>query len=332
LASADISIVSRGMIAARPAFPKKILMLPLGFLISIFGALAFVFVLESFDDSMRTAEDVEAASSIPALAAIPLITSRLLRKDVTSRRHQPGSGGLGIMAAQRPASLLAESYRVLCNSLLLTAADRPPQLLVVTSSFPSEGKSVSSCNLAITLAQRGSRVLLIDADLRRSTLMRQLGVESDTTAGLSSMISGTSASEARTKPFPQIPTLEVIAAGPQTPWPAELLASKKMADLLEQWRTEYDHIVIDTTPVLFFADTMPLAAKADGVLLVVLAGRSRRKAMARTLDLLTRSKANVLGVIVNGVVLESQYTNSYVNYGYNKGRGDFNENSESRDA
>ncbi|SPE25611.1 putative Chain length determinant family protein [Acidobacteriia bacterium SbA2] len=322
LASADISIVSRGMVAARPAFPKKSLMLPLGFLISVFGGLVFVFVLESFDDSLRTSEEVEAASSIPALATIPLITRRSLRKDMRGRNHQPGLGGLGTMAVQRPASLLAESYRVLCNSLLLTAADRPPQLLVVTSAFPSEGKSVSSCNLAITLAQRGSRVLLVDADLRRSTLLRQLGLEAGTSAGLSSMISGNDASEAVRKPFPQLPTLEVIAAGPQTPWPAELLASKKMGDLLEQWRTEYDHVVVDTTPLLFFADTMPLAAKADGVLLVVLAGRSRRKAMIRTLDLLARAKAHVLGMIVNGVALEPEYVNSYVTYGYSKGYGD----------
>ena len=323
LASADISIVSRGMIPARPAFPKKSLMLPLGFLVSIFAGLVFVFALESFDDSMRTSEDVELVSSIPALATIPLITRRVLRNSV--RKHQAGLGGLGTMAVQRPTSLLAESYRVLCNSLLLTAADNHPQVLVVTSSFPGEGKSVSSCNLAITLAQRGSRVLLVDTDLRRSNLLHQLGVESSTAPGLSSILTGKSASEPPMKPFPQLPKLDVIAAGPQTPWPAELLLSKKMGELLEKWRTEYDHIVLDTPPLLFFADTMPLASQADGVLLVVFAGRSRRKDMVRTLDLLSRSKAHVLGVILNGVVLESEYANSYVTYGYSNNYGDINE-------
>ena len=323
LASADISIVSRGMMAARPVFPKKALMLPLGFVISLFGGLVFVFVVESFDDSLRTSEEVEAAASVPALATIPLITRRSMRR-IHSRTS--GLGGLGTMAAQRPSSLLAESYRVLCNSLLLTAADRPPQVLVVTSGFPSEGKSVSSCNLAITLAQRGSRVLLIDADLRRSTLLRQLGVESDSNAGLSSLVSASGTAEAALrKPFPQLPTLEVISAGPQTPWPAEMLASKKMSDLLEQWRKQYDHVVLDTTPILFFADAMPLAVKADGVLVVVRAGRSRRKAMTRTIDLLARAKAYVLGVIVNGVETEREYRNSYVTYGYGKGYGDLNE-------
>jgi capsular exopolysaccharide synthesis family protein len=329
LASADISIVSPGMVAARPAFPKKSIMLPLAFLISAFGGLVFVFVLESFDDSMRTSEEVEAASYVPALATIPLISRRSLRGRygrTNGRKHDTPLGGLGTMAAQRPASILAESYRVLCNSLLLTAADRPPQVLVVASGFPSEGKSVSSCNLAITLAQRGSKVLLLDADLRRSTLLRQLGVESTTTEGLSSMISGNGGPEALRKPFAQLPTLHVISAGPQTPWPAELLASKKMGALLERWRSEYDHVVIDTTPVLFFADSMPLAAQADGVLVVVRAGRSRRKAMLRTFDLLSRSKARVLGVIVNGIALESEYTNSYVTYGYSKSYGDLNEN------
>jgi polysaccharide biosynthesis transport protein len=330
LASADISIVSRGMIPARPAFPKKSIMLPLGFVVSVFGALVFVFVLESFDDSIRSSEEVEAASYAPALATIPLVTRRSLRKAnqrANGNRPDTTLGGLGTMAVQRPASLLAESYRVLCNSLLLTAADRAPQVLVVASGFPSEGKSVSSCNLAITLAQRGSKVLLVDADLRRSSLMRQLGVESTGKEGLSSMISGKSGSdEAVRKPFVQLPALHVISAGPRTPWPAELLASKKMGELLERWRSEYDHVVIDTTPILFFADSMPLAAQADGVLLVVRAGRSRRKALTRALDLLSRSKARVLGVIVNGIALESEYANSYITYGYRKSYGDLNEN------
>jgi capsular exopolysaccharide synthesis family protein len=313
------------MVSARPAFPKKTLMLPLGFLVSVFGGLVFVFVLESVDDSMRTSEEVEAASSIPALATIPLVPRKLLRRETNSRKRGLGSCGLSMMAAQRPASLLAESYRVLCNSLLLTCADRPPQLLVVTSAFPSEGKSVSSCNLAITLAQRGSRVLLVDADLRRSTLLRQLGMDTDSKAGLSSILTGTSGSEAISKPFPQLEKLDVIAAGPQPPWPAELLASNKMGELLEQWRSEYDHIVVDTSPILFFADTMPVAARADGVLLVVLAGRSRRKAMLRALEILSRAKAHVLGVIVNGVVLESEYTHSYAAYGYSKSFGDIHD-------
>jgi Mrp family chromosome partitioning ATPase len=103
-----------------------------------------------------------------------------------------------------------------------------------------------------------------------------------------------------------------------------MLASKKMAELLEQWRKQYDHVVLDTTPILFFADAMPLAARADGVLVVVRAGRSRRKAMMRTIDLLVRAKAYVLGVIVNGVALEAEYKNSYVTYGYDKRHDDLN--------
>lgn len=327
LASADISIVTRGMIAARPAFPKKSLMLPLGVLLSLFGGLVLVFALESFDDSIRTSEEVEAVSSVPALAAIPLVTGRLLRAGGKNAKPQIGSGGLGAMAAHRPGSLLAEAYRVLCNSLLFTSADKPPHLLVVTSAFPSEGKSVSSCNLAITLAQRGARVLLIDADLRSSALSGHLGAEPNAAVGLSSILTGNSEfDDAVTKPFPQLTSLHVISAGPRAPWPAELLASKKMSELLENWSSQYDHIVIDTAPVLFFADTIPLAAKADGVLLVVRSGRSRRKALVRMLDLLSRSQARVLGVIVNGVVLQPEYANPYLAYGY--GNGDLHENSQ----
>jgi len=318
------------MIADRPAFPKKMLMLPLGLLISVFGGLVLVFVLESFDDSMQTWEEVEAISSIPALATIPLVTGKSLRNGMRNAKLQVGSDGLGVMAAQRPASLLAEAYRVLCNSLLLTTAEHPPKLLVVTSAFPGEGKSVSSCNLAITLAQRGSRVLLVDADLRRSALQSHLGMESNETAGLSSILTGNDVPEAVTKPFSQLPNLAMIPAGPRTPWPTELLASKKMAELLERWSTEYDHVVIDTAPILFFADTMPLAAKADGVLLVVLSGRSRRKALVRMLALLSRAKASVLGVIVNGAVLQPEYAKPYITYGINKSYGDINESKQEK--
>ena len=327
LASADISVVTPGMLPARPAFPKKGLMLPMGLLIGLFGGLVAVFILESVDDSMRTCEEVEQASAVPALATIPLVNRRILRNGEKSS-SKGGFHGLGAVMARHPGSLMAEAYRVVCNSLLLASAGSPPKVLVVTSALPSEGKSVSSCNLAVALAQRGSRVLLVDADLRRSTLQRHLGLEPNETTGLSSMLTGHCEPEKVTQPFAQLPTLDLITAGPRTPCPAELLGSKKMKELLEQWSGKYDHVVIDTAPVLFFADTMPLAASADGVLLVVLAGRSRRRALNRMLDLLTRVQARVVGVIVNGVDLRLDYASSYITYGYYKGYGEANANEK----
>jgi capsular exopolysaccharide synthesis family protein len=207
---------------------------------------------------------------------------------------------------------MEEAYQVICNALLLSAADRPPRLLVVTSALPGEGKSTTSCNLAITLAQRGGKVLLVDTDLRRSTLPFQLGLDSKTAFGLSSILTGGAESEAIRNPIPELPNLHVILAGPQSPCPTQLLMSNKMNALLAQWSTDYDHVVIDTTPVLYVADSLPLAAKADAVLLVVRSGRSRRKAFHRMCNLLYRAKAHLVGVVINGANLQLEpYAHSY---------------------
>jgi capsular exopolysaccharide synthesis family protein len=310
LASADISIVDRGIIPARPTFPKKAVMLPMALFIGLFCGLVLAFVLESLDDSLETMEEVEAASSLPALAAIPFVAPRELPHNGTKRRSTLTA------AALRPGSLMEEAYQVICNSLLLSSADHPPRTLVVTSALPGEGKSTTSCNLAITLAQRGGKVLLVDTDLRRSTLPFELGLDSKTTCGLSSILTGGNESDAIRNPIPELPNLSLILAGPQSPCPTQLLVSNKMTALLDQWATEYDHVVIDTTPVLYVADGLPLAARADAVLLVVRSGRSRRKAFIRMCNLLHRTKANLVGVVINGANLQLEpYAHSYYGQG-----------------
>ena len=328
LASADISIVDRGMIPSDPIFPKKMLMLPLGLFGGLFGGVVLAFVLESLDDTLQTSEEVEAVSSLPALAVVPLATpSHSQRNGGRSATPRLMEGGLAAVAAQQPDSMLAEAYRVVCNALLLASVDRPPRLLVVTSALTQEGKSITSCNLAIALAQRGNRVLLVDADLRRSTLEAQLGMEPKAICGLSSLLAGATEPEAVKKLVTGVPNLELIPAGPRTPCPAELLASNKMKSLLERWSAEYDHVVVNTAPVLFVADTLPLAAKADAVVLVVRSGQSRMKALTRMCDLLDRANAHVIGVIVNGadLKLKNYYLHPYHNHNYRSYCGDGNE-------
>ena len=318
LASADISIVDRGLIPAKPVFPKTAVMLPLGLIVGLFGGVMMAFVLEAVDDTLETSEEIESISALPALAAIPLMKSRHLDGGVRGANQRLPRTGLGTIAVRCRGTLLAEAYQVVCNSVLLASPEHPPRVLLVTSAVPGEGKSTTSCNLAISLAQRGGRVLLVDADLRRSTLNSLLALESKPTAGLSSVLAGACESEAVSRPVPEVPNLELIAAGPRTPCPSQLLGSNKMIELLERWSNEYDHVVIDTAPVLFVADSVPLAARADAVLLVVRSGRSTKKAFARVRDLLSRANAHVVGVILNGVdtrLEQYSYSSRYGSYG-----------------
>ena len=274
------------------------------------------FVMESMDDTLRTSEEVETFSSLPVLAGVPqFVTSRkgskVQRITVACWRR------IWRLPYSSPQSQFADACRAACSSLLLSSVDYNPRLLVITSAIPQEGKSVISCNLAICLAQRGGRVLLVDADLRRSSLRKQLSLDSTSLLGLSSVLAGAAESDAVQKPLAEIPNLYVLPAGPRPPSPVEMLASDKMKQALKRWKTEYDYVVLDTAPILPITDTLSLAAEADAVILVVRSGSSRKKALNRMRDLLFRAHAHIIGVVVNGIDPKLEYSSygaKYSNY------------------
>jgi capsular exopolysaccharide synthesis family protein len=317
LASADINIVDRGKVPAHPVLPRKALNLALSLFGGLLGGFILAFVMESLDDTLQTSEQVEVVSSLPVLAVVPQFA--------TSHNGSNGAApllpgaGLGIMSLQRPQSQFADACRAVCSSFLLSSVDRRPRLLIVTSAMPAEGKSVISCNLAISLAQRGGRVLLVDADLRRSSLHKQLNL--DRTLGLSSVLIGATESDAVQNPLAEVPNLYVLPAGPRPPSPVEMLASDKMRQFLKRWATEYDYVVVDTAPILPVIDTLPLAAAADAVILVVRSGWSRNTALIRMRDQLHRANAHISGVVVNGIDLKLEHyysDSSRYGYGYSK--------------
>lgn len=314
LASSYVSVVDRAQIPDKPVEPRILLYLALGLGGGLFGGLLLGLTLDSFDDTVRTSDELAAVTALAELSSIPF------RAGLSSRQTK-GTGVAKILASESPVipvcdpnCLGGEAYRALCSSILLSSFDNPPKVLVVTSALPGEGKSTVSCNLATAFARGEKRVLLVDADLRCSAIDRYLGMNKE--PGLTAMLSKPAGDCPSYQPIAALPNLHVIPAGFRPAGPAEILGSSTMQRLLAGWRNEYDHIIIDTPPMLPFADALMLSARADGVILVTRSGVSRRKALVRALDVLSRSGANVLGFVLNAVRRPEyyyEYPDAYAN-------------------
>jgi polysaccharide biosynthesis transport protein len=321
MSAANITVVDSATVPFVPIEPQKSKSLLYGFFGGLFVGCVLAFVIESIDDRLRTSEEVEAASMLPSLAAIPNMSTGAVRHrpDVKERTPQGAfSTPHQLITLWDPKSHGAEAYRGLRSSLLLSSIDNPPRIIVITSAFPAEGKTTTAINFAIVLAQRGEQVLLVDADLRRGSLRRVFGI-SDENIGLSTALSQQTLERELPVPFPDLPTLHVLPTGPLPPNPAEMLSSNRMEEQMRQWVKKFDRIVIDSAPLLAVSDTQSLAVRADAVVLVARAGVTRKRALIRARDLLWRVNAPVAGVVVNDVDLrlENFYTYRYGAYARN---------------
>jgi capsular exopolysaccharide synthesis family protein len=217
-----------------------------------------------------------------------------------------------LITQSRPLSQMAESYRALRTSLLLTSVGAPPKTILITSALPREGKTTTSINTAIVLAQKGTRVLLIDADLRRPSIHKALGI--GPRVGLSNVLTGGATLTQATVRSSILPNLYILPAGTPPPNPAELLASARMFDLLDEVREQYDHIVVDTPPTLSVTDAVVLSTRADAVVLVIRSAQTTKPALRRARDILAQVNARVAGVLMNAVNLDSPDYYYYYEY------------------
>jgi capsular exopolysaccharide synthesis family protein len=318
MSAANITVVDRADVPLSPVAPRKNMILLLGLVGGLVIGCVLTFVIEAIDDRLRTSEEVENASLLPSLAAIPHMSSGpAWKKEESKEEAAPGTplDRQQMITLWDPKSNGAEAYRSMRSSLLLSSIDNPPRVIVITSSFPAEGKTTTALNLAIVLAQRGERVLLVDADLRRGSLYRVFGIPNQS-FGLSSVLTQPGTHPDLPTPLPELPTLHVLPTGPRPPNPAEMLSSNRMEGQMRQWKQQFDRIVIDTAPLLAVSDTQTLAVRADAVVLVVRAGVTRKRALIRARDLLWRVNAPVAGVVVNDVDLrlENFYTYRYGMY------------------
>jgi capsular exopolysaccharide synthesis family protein len=322
LNSNNVTMVDRAGVPAFPIIPLKRNNYAFGAVIGLLLGIGAALFLETLDDTVRTSEDAESISGLPALAVVPRFTgaAKSAKPNYGKQAPAPAADPEGKLAPDlvsylEPQSLAAEAFRTLRSSILLSSVDHQARVVLVTSSLAAEGKSTVAANLAISFARRDARVLLVDTDLRRGTVHLKFRIPNR--EGLSAVLVRTAGASAYQTPIPDLPNFFVLTRGPIAPNPGELLASHYMETLLEQWKLEYDHIILDSAPVLPVADSLSLAPLTDSTVIVVRAASTRRKALLRLRALLRRVHARVIGIVVNDVDLrlENYYTYSR-NYGY----------------
>lgn len=285
------------------------------FLSTLFG-MGLALFLEYLDDTIKSTEEIENYLQLPALAAIPRIDAMPKRKLLlVGGNDEPNDrerSELLIYADSR--SSLAEAYRQLRTSILLSTAGHAPKSLLITSSLPAEGKTTTATNTAISLAQTGAKVLIIDADMRRPRLHSVFSIENG--EGLSTLLSSDLNEAQIRKTIKQDPgtKLHLLTSGPIPPNPAELIGSQQMADLMTLLQKDFTHVVVDSPPIASFTDGVLIASMVDGVILVVHSGKSSRQVVRRARQLLNDIGAKVFGVVLNNVNLNSQENYYYQSY------------------
>jgi capsular exopolysaccharide synthesis family protein len=308
LQSSEIDIVDPALAPINATGPRRSTMVLLSMIFGILGGIGMAFLLESLDTSLRSIAEIETVMELPSLAVIP-----------RARRNLAQKAGEVIPAYMRnidvisqPKSQFSESFRSLRTSLLLSTVGSPPRVILITSSIPSEGKTTVATNIAAALSQRDVRVLLIDADLRRPTVHHRFGLSAKT--GLTTVLANTTRLEDTLQKLPELPNLDILASGPVPPFPTEMIASERMAQILKEARDRYQHIVIDSPPILSVTDGVILARLSDAVALVMRHGGVSKHIVRRSRDLLLRAGSPLTGIILNAVDLSSPDYYGY--YGY----------------
>ena len=298
-------LVTPAQVPTAPASPKKTEDALLAGIVGLLLGIGLALLRDHFDDRLRNADDLEAAADgLPAIGLVPAL-----------RDWRDRSAPL-LISQTRPRSPSAEAYRTLRTSVQFMSLERPVRLLQVTSPAAAEGKTTTSANLAYVMAEAGQRVVLVDCDLRRPRIHSFFDVAND--AGVTSVLLGEKTLDEALHTVAGHPNLRVLPSGAIPPNPAELLSSQQAEQLFQQLLADADVVVLDSSPVLPVTDSVALAARVDAVLLVAATGVSTRHAVTRSLELLARVDARVLGTVLNRA---PEAASGYYRYGYGYGYG-----------
>ena len=272
----NIKIATNAVESSSPIGPQRGRNILVALLISLAAGVGLAFLMDYLDDSVKSSDDIGRQLGLPTLALIPHHSIADKRKLSLIPKNGNGlASATAMITLEDRHSPMAEAYRHLRTSLLFSSAGKPPQTILITSSQPSEGKTTTAINTAITLAQSDAEVVIIDCDLRRPRLHTYFEMEN--TQGLTNYLSGERNTENLIKNCKGLPKLKVITSGPIPPNPAELLSSDEMKNLLKFLRGRYKHVIIDSPPAISFTDAAILSTLVDGVVLVAMAGKSSRR-------------------------------------------------------
>jgi capsular exopolysaccharide synthesis family protein len=311
----NIAVIDEALPAGGPFKPNLPRNMAMALVVGLMAGVGLALVLEFLDSTVHRTEDLEALTGRPVLGLVPMVKPKDQRKDHVDIALPERA--VGHYSARFPKSSVSEAFRSLRTSLMFSTPEGMPKTLLVTSPGPGDGKTTTAINLATVMAQNGSRVLLIDADLRKPRLHRDFGKPQS--PGLTNRIAGkvSEAGEEASIRSTDVEGLFVMPSGNSAPNPAELLSSERMGKIIDLSKRAFDHIIIDTAPILGLADAMVLSRQVDGLILVASAGKTHKDNVKSSVRRLAQVRAPILGVVLNAVDLESPDYAYYSSYYYN---------------
>ncbi|MBX7221279.1 MAG: polysaccharide biosynthesis tyrosine autokinase [Blastocatellia bacterium] len=324
----NISVTGYAPVPRTPISPNRRQTFAVTFFLAVLASFGLAYARESWSNRIHSVEDVDRFVKLPTLGLIPSARPKAWALQNGAKGEGGGPGELAanreqleLITFQSATSSIAESYRQLRTSMLLSRnGDRRLQVILVTSSQPSEGKTTTAANIAISLAQTGSKTVLVDCDLRKPRAHSIFNLKAD--RGIADFLNNEADFDSISYPGP-VPNFEVIPCGTIPANPADLLSMDRLKHLVGLLREQFTHVVIDSPPSLLFADAVILSAVADGVLLVVNSETSKREVVMRTCRSLEEANANLLGVVLNNVSFEQ---GGGYGYGYQKYRAEYYSN------
>jgi capsular exopolysaccharide synthesis family protein len=317
-AGTSVSVENYSRLPRTPVGPARMRTILIAFVLSLVVGIGLAFLLDFLDDTIKSVDDVARYINLPALALIPAVRNDPARLRGAEAAAADSNDTTALAMVKDVRSPIAEAYRHLRTSLLLSSAGTAPRTILVTSSQPSEGKTTTAINTAFMLAQTGAEVLIIDCDLRRPRLHVHFNIPN--ARGLTNCLSGaTDELDAIIQSYSHLPNLKLLPSGPMPPNPAELLGSEEMRKLLMTLSEKFTHVIVDSPPAISFTDASILSTFVDGVILVVHGGRSSRAVVRRAKQQLLDIGAHIFGVVLNNVRVEKTQDYYYAGYyGYYK--------------
>jgi capsular exopolysaccharide synthesis family protein len=305
----NIKVIDQAEVPTAPYKPNRQRNLVMALAVGLFLGIGLALFFEYFESTIKTPSDVEQIIRLPSFGIVPEISYKK-RRGLDKGKAYP----IELITFRHPRSMLSEAYRGIRASILLSFSERPPKTIVISSPSPAEGKTTTLVNTAIALSQIGAQVLIIDADMRKPKVHQIF--DQGNGMGLSTFLSGNVKLGSVVKKT-NIPNLSHISAGPVPPNPSELLGSKLFKEMLKSLAENFDQIIIDSPPVLGFTDSIVLSSSVDGVILVVLGGKTQKEALQQAKETLLQVNAKILGVVINRVNIQRyEYKDYYYRHQY----------------